>query len=62
MSKIFEWIFYQTTYTNGQAHETQIAKKTGNSSKLQSPDKWINKMWYSHTTENHLNHSGLKEV
>ena len=51
MSKIFEWIFYQTTYTNGQAHETQIAKKTGNSSKLQSPDKWINKMWYSHIKE-----------
>ena len=44
MSKIFEWIFYQTTYTNGQAHETHNSqkKKTENTSKLQSPDEWRN--------------------
>ena len=43
MSKIFEWIFYQTTYTNGQAHETHNSqKKAENTPKLQSPDEWRN--------------------
>ena len=28
-----------------------VAKKTGNTPKLQSPDEWINKIWYIHTTD-----------
>ena len=34
MSKRFEWTFYQTMYTNGQAHETHNSQENWKYSKI----------------------------